>query len=68
VLDGALYTSLHRLEERGAVVSEWGHAENGKRAKFYRLTAAGRKRLKAETDRWERSALAVHTALRAQEA
>jgi transcriptional regulator len=41
VLDGALYTSLHRMEERGWVESEWGNSETGKRAKFYRLTAAG---------------------------
>ena len=54
VLDGALYTSLHRLEERGAVESTWGHAENGKRAKFYRLTPAGRRELRAAAVTWER--------------
>jgi PadR family transcriptional regulator len=56
VLDGALYTALHRLEERGAIVSEWGHAENGKRAKFYRLTTAGRRELRTATSDWERYA------------
>ena len=56
VLDGALYTSLHRLEERGAVVSEWGHAGSGKRAKFYRLTTAGRRELRTATSEWERYA------------
>jgi PadR family transcriptional regulator PadR len=52
VLDGALYTSLHRMEERGWIDSEWGISTLGKRAKFYRLTAAGRKALKAETESW----------------
>ncbi|HEV7992147.1 MAG TPA: PadR family transcriptional regulator [Gemmatimonadaceae bacterium] len=56
VLDGALYTALHRLEERGAVESEWGHTEQGKRAKFYRLTPAGRRELRAATSQWERYA------------
>lgn len=52
VLDGALYTSLHRLEERGWVESEWGNSEKKKRAKFYRLTPAGRRALRAETKSW----------------
>ena len=56
ILDGALYTALHRMEERGAVESEWGHTEQGKRAKFYRLTPAGRRELRAQTDQWERYA------------
>ena len=56
ILDGALYTALHRLEERGAVESEWGHTEQGKRAKFYRLTPAGRRELRAQTAQWERYA------------
>jgi transcriptional regulator len=54
ILDGALYTSLHRLEEREWVSSEWGHTEQGKRAKFYRLTAAGRRALREQTSQWER--------------
>ena len=56
ILDGALYTALHRLEERGAVEAEWGHTVHGKRAKFYRLTPAGRRELRAATAQWERYA------------
>jgi PadR family transcriptional regulator PadR len=56
IQDGALYTALHRLEERGRVVADWGHTEQGKRAKFYRLTTAGRAALRAETAQWERYA------------
>jgi transcriptional regulator len=52
VLDGALYTALHRLEERGCVESEWGHSDKKKRAKFYRLTTAGRRALRQETKSW----------------
>lgn len=65
---GALYPALYRLEHRGLLDTEWGTSDNNRRAKFYRLTTAGRKRLKAETERWNRTALAVNTALRAQEA
>ena len=54
ILDGALYTALHRLEERGLVESEWGHTEQGKRAKFYRLTTSGRRALRQEVSQWER--------------
>ncbi len=59
ILDGALYTSLHRMEERGWVESEWGTSEKGKRAKFYELTAAGRRALRAETASWDRYVSAV---------
>ena len=65
---GALYPALYRLEHRGLLDTEWGTSDNNRKAKFYRLTAAGRRRLKAETERWTRTALAVNTALRAQEA
>jgi PadR family transcriptional regulator PadR len=61
--DGALYQSLHRMEERGWVESAWGHADNGKRAKFYRLTAPGRKQLQLETASWVRYAEAVFKVL-----
>ena len=61
--DGALYQSLHRMEERGWVESEWGHAETGKRARYYRLTEAGRDRLRAETASWVRYAEAVFRVL-----
>jgi PadR family transcriptional regulator, regulatory protein PadR len=59
ILDGALYTALHRMEERGWVESEWGISKRGKRAKFYQLTASGRKALKAEADNWGRYVAAV---------
>ena len=54
VTDGSLYVSLHRLEERGLVESEWGLSDKGKRARFYRLTTAGRQQLRAETATWRR--------------
>ena len=61
--DGALYQALHRMQERGWLDSEWGHAENGKRARFYRLTAEGRRRLKLETESWKAYAAAVFAVL-----
>ena len=63
VEDGALYQSLHRMEERGWVESAWGHADNGKRARFYRLTAAGRKQQQVEAASWVRYAEAVFKVL-----
>ena len=63
ILDGALYTSLHRMEERGWISAEWGHTEGGKRAKFYQLTAAGRRQLRQETTQWERYAAGVAAVL-----
>ena len=54
VTDGSLYVALHRLEERGLVDSEWGLSDKGKRARFYRLTTAGRRQLKTETAAWQR--------------
>src|SRR5579859_1738956 len=51
---GALYPALFRLEHQGLLDAEWGVSENNRRAKFYRLTAAGRKRLREETAGWER--------------
>ena len=59
ILDGALYTSLHRMEEKGWVESEWGTSDKGKRAKFYRITTVGRRALQAETDSWNRYVTAV---------
>lgn len=59
ILDGALYTALHRLEEAGMVESEWGLSDKGKRAKFYRITPAGRRHLRAETAKWDRYVAAV---------
>ena len=62
--DGALYQALHRMHERGWLESRWGHAESGKRARFYELTPEGRHRLKQETDGWLRYAEAVFKVLR----
>jgi PadR family transcriptional regulator, regulatory protein PadR len=59
VEEGALYPALHRLEVKGLLLSEWGLSDNNRRAKFYRLSAAGRKQLAAETERWQRVAGAV---------
>src|ERR1051325_2296926 len=61
---GALYPALHRLEERGLVSSTWGAFENNRRAKFYRLTSAGQRRLAAERKTWERLTGAVELILR----
>ncbi len=61
--EGALYTALHRLEQRRLVESEWGLSENNRRAKFYQLTAAGRAALRAQTTRWARYADAVFKVL-----
>ena len=68
VIDGALYTALHRMEERGWVESEWGLSEKGKRAKFYRVTTAGRRALRNESATWEQYAAAVAKVLRAEPA
>ena len=59
VEEGALYPALHRLELRGLLASEWGLSENNRRAKYYRLTAAGRKQLAAESATWDRLSGAV---------
>lgn len=62
--DGALYQALHRMQERGWVESEWGRAETGKRARFYRLTESGRRQLRLETASWERYVEAVSKVVR----
>ena len=59
VNQGSLYPALHRLEEEGWIESDWGTSENNRRAKFYRLTGSGRKRLEQETEDWERLSAAV---------
>ncbi len=51
---GSLYPALQRLERRGYITADWGTSENNRRARYYRLTAAGRKQLTAETGKWER--------------
>lgn len=64
--EGALYTALHRLEKRGWLESEWGVSENNRRAKYYRLTAAGRGELRAGTRDFAKYAEAVFKVLRAE--
>lgn len=59
VEQGSLYPALHRLEDRGWVSSHWGVSENNRKAKFYRLTADGRRQLTLETSRWRRMARAI---------
>lgn len=56
---GSLYPALHRLERQGWVRSEWGQSENKQRAKYYSLTAAGRKQLAAERERWKQMSAAI---------
>jgi PadR family transcriptional regulator, regulatory protein PadR len=63
---GALYPALNRLEHQGLLESEWGTSDNNRRAKFYRLTAAGRHRFREETASWNRLALAIRAALSAK--
>ena len=65
VEDRALYVALHRLETRGWVASEWGLSENNRRAKYYRLTPAGRRQLAAQSASWTRYAAAVFKVLEA---
>jgi PadR family transcriptional regulator len=56
IQQGSLYPALYRLEHQGLIASEWGQSENKRRARFYRLTAAGRKQLQEETRNWNRMA------------
>ncbi|MDB4874461.1 MAG: transcriptional regulator, PadR-family [Gemmatimonadetes bacterium] len=63
VRDSALYQALHRMEERGLVVAEWGVTENNQRARFYKLTKAGRARLTAETAQWVKYATTLTSIL-----
>ena len=64
VKPGSLFPALHRMEEAGWLPSSWGESENNRRAKYYRLTAAGRRQLDAETQDWQRISLAIATALK----
>ena len=59
VNQGSLYPALHRLEHQGWIKAEWGVSELGRRARFYRLTASGRKQLELETENWARLAAAI---------
>ena len=59
VQQGSLYPALHRLEQQGWITAEWGDSENNRRARFYRLTKAGRKQLEVEVSNWERLSAAI---------
>jgi PadR family transcriptional regulator PadR len=63
VKPGSLFPALHRMEESGWLTSTWGESENSRRAKFYRLTSAGQRRLKEETNQWVRISTAMASAL-----
>jgi len=65
VKPGSLFPALHRLEEAGWLKASWGESENKRRAKFYRLTAAGRRQLEAETQEWQTISVAITAALKA---
>ena len=65
IQQGSLYPALYRLEHQGLIASEWGESENKRKAKFYTLTAAGRKQLKAETESWNRFSVVVAGVLNA---
>ena len=56
IQQGSLYPALYRLEHQGWITSEWGESDNNRKAKFYRLTAAGRRQLQAQTEKWNRMA------------
>jgi transcriptional regulator len=64
VKPGSLFPALHRLEENGWLASSWGESENNRRAKYYKLTKAGRQQLAEETSEWGRISLAIAMALR----
>jgi PadR family transcriptional regulator, regulatory protein PadR len=63
VEEGSLYPALYRMERRGWIEAEWGTSELGRRAKFYRITSAGRRRLAEETEQWARFAAGVYKIL-----
>jgi len=65
IQQGSLYPALYRVEHQGLITSEWGESENKRKAKYYRLTAAGRRRLKEETAYWRRFSEAIGFALEA---
>src|SRR5215813_3705573 len=63
VKPGSLFPALHRMEEAGWLTSSWGESENNRRAKYYRLSRAGRQQLEAETEQWKRTSVAIGMAL-----
>ena len=66
IQQGSLYPALYRLERQGLITSEWGESENRRKAKFYTLSAAGRRKLKLETDSWKRFSAVVADVLGAE--
>lgn len=68
IQQGSLYPALYRMEARGLIVPEWGESENNRKAKFYRLTPAGKKQLKQETAAWSEFSAAIAGILDASEA
>ncbi len=64
IQQGSLYPALYRLEHQGLISSEWGESDNKRKAKFYRLTGPGRRRLQTETERWNRMASLIASILR----
>ena len=65
IQQGSLYPALYRLEHQGAISSEWGESDNNRRAKYYKLTAAGHRRLEEETGKWNKMSGIIGTILRA---
>src|ERR1700729_1092192 len=65
IQQGSLYPALYRLEHEGWIASEWGQSENNRKAKYYRLTPPGRRRLHAETEKWNHMADAIGAVLKA---
>jgi PadR family transcriptional regulator, regulatory protein PadR len=63
IQQGSLYPALYRVEHQGWITSEWGESENNRKAKFYRLTAAGRRQLRSETEKWNRMSSLVGSIL-----
>jgi transcriptional regulator len=64
IQQGSLYPALYRLEHQGWIASEWGESDNNRKAKFYRLTAAGKRQLRVETEKWNRMAGVIATVLK----
>jgi PadR family transcriptional regulator, regulatory protein PadR len=64
IQQGSLYPALYRLEHQGWITSEWGESDNNRKAKYYRLTAAGKRRLQSEAEKWNRMAEVIASILR----
>jgi DNA-binding PadR family transcriptional regulator len=65
-MPGSLFPALHRMEEQGWLAAEWGESEANRKAKYYRITRSGSRRLGKERDRWDKVALAIRSALEAR--